>query len=267
MKILTKGMYYGAMDAEQEVNGILFSEYNYLTDRTDWHFHENPYFMYVLQGNLYDVSKKHHMTCPPGSFLLHNWQEPHFNSKVSKHARGFHIEFEKKWFEKNDINIELWEGSQLIKNPKLHHILAKLYAEFKCADAYTDISCELLVAELCENIEKEKVYLCEKHPAWLSALIEIIHFNHEPFSLTSLSEQLGIHPGHLSRAIPKYFATTLGDYIRQVKVKMAINWMLSSKKSLFDISYECGFSDQSHFSRTFKRYMGMSPKAFYQKCH
>ncbi|MEM9721724.1 MAG: helix-turn-helix transcriptional regulator [Bacteroidota bacterium] len=266
MKILTKGTYYGEMRAEQQISDILFSEYDYLEDQTDWHYHENPYFMYVLEGNLYDVNKKCKTTCPSGSFLLHNWQEAHFNSKESIHASGFHIELERSWFEKNNIDITLWEGSKLIKNPKLHHILAKLYAEFNFADVHSQLSCELLVCELCDNIEKEKIYSLEKHPSWLASFIEIIHHSNEPFNLTSLSQQLGIHAGHLSRAIPQYFDTTLGDYIRQVKVKKALEFMISTNKSLFDISYECGFSDQSHFSRTFKRYMGMTPRAFCTKC-
>ena len=266
MKILTKGTYYGAMHAEQEMNGILFSEYDYRTDCTDWHFHENPYFMYVLQGNLYDVNKKRKTTCPAGSFLLHNWQEPHFNSKETSYARGFHIEFEKSWFEEKNIDNTLWEGSKLIKNPKLHHIAAKLYTEFRTADSYSRISCELLLAELCENIDKERIYQFEKEPPWLASLIEIIHHHNQPFTLTSLAGQLGIHPGHLSRAIPYYFSTTLGDYIRQLKIKSAIELMLSSKKSLTAVSYACGFADQSHFSRTFRRYMGMTPREFQKKC-
>lgn len=265
MRVLSKGRYYGAMRAERQLNDVLFSEYNYFGDRTDWHFHENPYFMYVLQGDLYDVNKKRKTNCPSGSFLLHNWQEPHFNSKESGHARGFHIEFERSWFENNNIDVELWEGSQLIKHPKLHRILAKIYTEFKHADPYSEISCELLIAELGDNIEKEKIYQFEKKPTWLASLVAIIHEQDEPFDLKTLSAQLGIHPGHLSRAIPQYFSTTLGDYIRQVKVKKAVDLMISSRKSLSEITYECDFSDQSHFSRTFKRYMGMTPKQFYKK--
>lgn len=266
MKILTEGTYYGSMHAELKINGIIFSEYNYLIDKTDWHFHENPYFMYVLQGDLYDVNKKQKSICPSGSFLLHNWQEPHYNSKESNQAKGFHIEFDKEWFKKNNIDLNLWQGSQHIKNPKLHHVLAKLYAEFKYTDAYSQISCELLIAELCDNIEKEKIYLFENNPLWLSTLVEIVHHSKEPINLKSLSQQIGIHPGHLSRAIPKYFATTLGNYIRQVKIKQATHLMLSTKTPLFDISYQCGFADQSHFSRTFKRYMGTTPKDFQRKC-
>ena len=141
-----------------------------------------------------------------------------------------------------------------------------MFAEFRCGDTYTEISCQLLLAELCKNIENDNIYLPEHNPLWLISLIEIIHFSNGPFTLKSLSERLGIHPNHLSRAIPKYFSTTLGDYIRQVKIKKAINFMLSSKKSLLDISFECGFSDHSHFSRTFKRYIGTTPKDFYKKC-
>lgn len=266
MKILTKGNYYGVLDTEHELSGVLFSEYDYLDRRTDWHYHENPYFMYVLQGDLYDVNKKRKTTCPQGSFLLHNWQEPHFNTKESTHARGFHIEFERSWLEKNNVDVTLWEGSQLIQNPKLHHVLAKLYAEFRCGDIYSQVSCELLVTELCDNIEKERVYQTEKNPPWLKSLVEIIHHNREPFSLKSLSQQLDIHPGHLSRAIPQYFSTTLGDYIRQVRVQQAVASLLTTQHSLTTIAYDCGFSDHSHFTRTFKTYLGMTPKVFLKKC-
>jgi AraC-like DNA-binding protein len=55
------------------------------------------------------------------------------------------------------------------------------------------------------------------------------------------------HPVHLSREFPKYFDTTLGDYIRATKVQRAVALLPNPGLSLTDISLECGFADQSHF--------------------
>lgn len=75
MKILTTGQYYGAKQSEIDFTGVILSEYDYLATNTDWHEHENPYFMYVLKGNLFDINKKSKVHCEAGSFIFHNWQE------------------------------------------------------------------------------------------------------------------------------------------------------------------------------------------------
>jgi AraC-like DNA-binding protein len=265
MKILSKGEYYGSMNFEQEINGIILSEYDYFESKTEWHYHENPYLMYVLKGNLYDINQKHKTSCSTGHLLLHNWDEPHFNEKHSSDSRGFHIEFERSWFKKKQLDIGLWEGSQLIKNPKSHHLLAKIYFEFKCQDIYSNVSIELLLFQLCESIESEKILDNNDEPLWMNTLREILHENHKTLSLSYLSEVLGVHAAHLSRAIPKYLKTTLGDYVRQQKIKVAIVHLINSKLSLTEIAYAAGFSDQSHFIKVFKMYIGMTPSQFRNK--
>ncbi len=265
MKVLGKGEYYGTMQSEYKIDGIVLSEYDYLIARTDWHYHENPYLMYVLAGNLYDVNKKEKTNCSTGSLLLHNWQEPHLNAKDSSYARGFHIEFESSWFDNRKLDIKLWEGSQHIEHPKLHHLLAKLYAEFKIQDAYSQLSIETLLFQMCENIGNDPSIDNTEEPTWIHRLKEILHHDTESINLQSLSHQLGVHPGHISRAVPKYLSTTLGDYIRQLKIKKAIPLLLSPQLSYADITYDCGFADQSHFIRTFRTYLGMTPKQYRSK--
>ncbi len=265
MKTLTKGKYYGQKRQETFVNGIVLSEYDYLIPRTDWHFHENPYFMYLLQGNLYDVNKRGKTVCASGSFLLHNWEEPHFNAKESDEARGFHIEFERQWFDDNKLDIDLWEGSQLIENPVLHHLFAKLYFEFKCQDQFSNVTIELLLYQLCEKLDTKNKRTLKNEPNWINPLKELIYDSKEDLSLEYLSKELNVHTVHLSRAIPKYLGTTLGDYLRQQKIKKAIGFMMNPKLSLTDIAYKCDFFDQSHFTRTFKLYFGKTPKAYRKK--
>lgn len=265
MKILTKGKYYGSMNYEHQFDEIILSEYDYLTPKTDWHFHENPYLMYVLEGDLFDVNKRGKTNCTSGSLLLHNWQESHYNEKKSTNARGFHIEFERSWFEEKQLDISLWEGSKMLEHPNLHHLIAKLYFEFKCKDAYSNLSIELLLFQLCESIESEQIINSIDEPLWMNSLREILRQDHEKLTLSYLSTVLGVHPVHLSRAVPKYLKTTLGDYIRRQKVKKAIAFLMDAKLSLTEISYACGFSDQSHFIRLFKMYIGMTPKQYQNK--
>ncbi len=262
MKILTKGTYYGQKKLELDSKGIILSEYDYDLPSTDWHYHENPYFMYVLQGNVYDINKKRKTACVPGSFLLHNWNETHFNTKESTHARGFHIEFERKWFEQKKLDLDLWEGSGLIQDPRMHNLLGKLYFEFKCQDHYSEVSIDLLLLQLCEQTQYTQDVSNKPMPSWIPRLLDLLNNDDEDITLQSLSQKLGVHPGHISRAVPKYLKTTLGDYVRQQKVKKALSYMVDPYFSLTEISYLCGFSDQSHFTRTFKIYFHKTPKDF-----
>lgn len=265
MKISAKGEYYGTMQMEQNFNGVLVSEYDYYLPNTDWHYHENPYFMYVLQGDVMDLNKNQKRNCPSGTLIFHNWQEPHCNTKESKTARGFHIELDRKWFAERKIDLDLWEGTQIIENPRIHHLMAKLYAEFRFQDHLSEVSIEMLLFQVCENIEFSQICKNQKTPLWIDSLKEILHQENDDLSLKYLSNELGVHPGHISRAIPKYFSSTLGGYIRQQKIRKAINLMHNFSHSLQDITYKCGFADQSHFTRTFKSYLGMTPKAYRNK--
>lgn len=252
MKISTKGKYYGRLNSEVAFNGILLTKYDYHEVRTPWHYHENPYFMYVLNGNMKDCNSKVKSLCPAGSLMFNNWQEAHYGSKHSTEASGFHLEFERKWLREKGIPLNLLEGSQLIENPKLHLLFAKLYHEFLISDNYSDVSVEVLLLQICEALSNLKEFNAQKNPNWVGDLKELLHYDTSTLSLDYLSNELNVHPVHISRAASKHLSMSLGEYIRQHKVKKAIPLLLNSKNSLTEIAYETGFSDQSHFNRVFK---------------
>lgn len=262
MKILTKGKYYGSRNLEKSFNGVLLSHYTYTGDRTDWHYHENPYFMYVLHGNMMDCNAKVKTLCPSGSLMFNNWQEAHFGSKHSVEASGFHLEFEKHWLEKNGISRDFLEGSQLIQNPKIHLLFAKLYVEFVLSDHYSEVSVEVLLLQICEALCNLKETNPGETPPWVHGLKELLHYDTADLSLQYLSEQLGVHPVHISRAAPRYLTMSLGEYIRQGKIKKAIPLLLAANSSLTEIAYQLGFSDQSHFNRVFKSYLHTNPSLY-----
>ncbi len=262
MRVLSKGEYYGNQNREISFGGVLLSKYTYTKASTDWHYHENPYFMYVLDGNMKDCNRKSETLCPSGSLMFNNWQEPHYGSKHSKNASGFHLEFEKKWLEKNNVSLRIWEGSQRIQNPHLHFLFAQLYSEFMLSDSFSGVSVEVLLVQICDALSELKRMDSLRKPEWIDHLKEILHYETDPLSLDYLSKKLNVHPVHISRAVPKYFSMGLSAYIRQEKLKKSIPLLLDSSKTLTQIGYQLGFSDQSHFNRVFKANFKMNPGQF-----
>lgn len=267
MKISTKGKYYGNLDSEMSFEGILLTKYDYNGVQTPWHYHENPYFMFVLHGNMIDTNKKKETLLTPGGLMFTNWQEIHKGSKHSNKAGGFHLELEKDWFQRHDIPSTDIEGSLHLENPLITCLMNKVYLETKINDLHSQSSIELLILDIFNKMKKSQLSFDLKKPGWAKKLRELILDAEANYSLAHLSQELNIHPVHLSREFHKYFGSTLGQYIRQLKLNKAIILMSTKQFTMTEISYRCGFSDQSHFSRTFKSYMGITPREFCKKCH
>ncbi len=125
---------------------------------------------------------------------------------------------------------------------------------------------EGLLIEVYQKIIKTKPN--KKTPDWVSNLKEIIQDQIDTnlaLNLTEISSELNVNPSYVSREFSKYFEDlSFGDYIRKMRVEKAIQLLHSSHYSLTEIAFLTGFSDQSHFTRIFKKHTGENP-SFYRK--
>ena len=87
----------------------------------------------------------------------------------------------------------------------------------------------------------------------------------EQISLAEIAEFIQIHPVHLAQTFRRFRHTTIGNYLRELRLQNAQKELLETKKSLSEIAMDNGFSDQSHLSRLFKQKTGVSPKEYRQK--
>lgn len=67
---------------------------------------------------------------------------------------------------------------------------------------------------------------------------------------------------HFSRTFRKATGTGPHRYLLQARIDRVKALLASGNRSLAAIADETGFSDQSHMSKVFKRFTGVSPKAF-----
>lgn len=106
----------------------------------------------------------------------------------------------------------------------------------------------------------------KKVPHWAKELKEIIQDQIDTnlnLNLKGISETLQVHPAYLSREFSKYFDDlSFGDYIRKLRIDKAVQLLSTTTHSLTEIAYLTGFSDQSHFTRIFRKVTGKSPSAY-----
>jgi AraC-like DNA-binding protein len=106
----------------------------------------------------------------------------------------------------------------------------------------------------------------KKIPAWARELKEIIQDQIDTkltLSLKEVSQSLNVHPAYLSREFSKYFDDlSFGDYIRKLRIEKSMQLLNDPRYSLAEIAYLAGFSDQSHFTRIFKKHTGKNPSSF-----
>lgn len=97
----------------------------------------------------------------------------------------------------------------------------------------------------------------------MSAAIEHIHKHYdEPLRLAALAEIAGMSIYQFDQRIRSLFRVTAGQYLVKVRIDAACARLTNSHDPIANIALDCGYSDQSAFSRQFKQAVGMSPLAY-----
>lgn len=140
------------------------------------------------------------------------------------------------------------------------------WAKYLQNEKHTQQPFENLLLDVFNKFIKKQRGSKKKTPAWAQEMKEIIQDQIDTnltLSLKEISKGLNVHPSYLSREFSKYFEDlSFGEYIRKLRIEKAIQLMLSSDYSLTEIAYLTGFSDQSHFTRIFKKHTGKNPSVY-----
>ena len=142
------------------------------------------------------------------------------------------------------------------------------WAKYHQKERHTQNPVEHLLIEVFEKYLKQQKSV-KKIPGWAKELKEIIQDQIDTnITLKQLSKNLDINPAYLSREFSKYFDDlSFGEYIRKLRIEKAIEYLHIPGYSLTKIAYLTGFSDQSHFTRIFKKHTGQNPSAYRKNLH
>ena len=94
-------------------------------------------------------------------------------------------------------------------------------------------------------------------------IVEAINYMQENLN-TEISRDLVaeiacLSPSHFSRVIKQTFGQSFTDLLSKFRVDKAKEMLLHTDKSLIQIAYDCGFNDQSYFTKVFQKYASQTP--------
>ncbi len=81
-------------------------------------------------------------------------------------------------------------------------------------------------------------------------------------AVRELAACVHLSASHFAACFKKTYRTTPMEFHRRLRLRHAQHLLLHSPREIAGISQECGFSDQAHLTRAFKRAFGVAPRAF-----
>lgn len=80
-----------------------------------------------------------------------------------------------------------------------------------------------------------------------------------PIAITDLATRANLSASQLQREFRRLFGMSPGDYILRVRLLMARRQLEETSRPVGQIALDCGFYDQSHFTRAFRSATGLRP--------
>lgn len=136
---------------------------------------------------------------------------------------------------------------------KIKYVLKRLFEKllvgecgyFKVLSSFFDIM------EICTyNLDPTRIELVKR-------LIDQ-NFTSAGFSIEQLCSDVGISHAHLLRLFKNAYGTTIIKYIINRRIELACELLKTTDLSVSSVGLSCGFLDEMHFMKTFKKVVGVS---------
>lgn len=83
------------------------------------------------------------------------------------------------------------------------------------------------------------------------------------FDVEEEAEQIHFSRDYLSRVFKKEMGMTVGEYLLKIRMEKARSLLsVPGRYKIYEVCEMVGYNDKVHFSKTFKRYFGISPKEY-----
>lgn len=97
----------------------------------------------------------------------------------------------------------------------------------------------------------------------IKKIIDYIHSHyHEKISNHTIAQEFNFSPSHLGRVFKKCTSHSIHNYILQHRIQIAKELLITTEMSIGEIAEKVGYNDIYHFSKIFKKTVGITPSQY-----
>jgi AraC family transcriptional regulator len=224
------------------------------------HAHEYGCLVFVVDGTFRERCEAAQRDGVPGMVIGRPEGEPHSNRFGRGGGRCLNVELPPQWVARVRDCTRVFDTSAAFTGGAFPLLGRRLIGELAHADEVSPLAVESLVLGVftdgarCGSL---------RPPRWVLRAKEVIHDRlASRLTLEDIAGEVGVHRVHLAETFRRHFGQSVAAYLRQARIDSACRALTGSDASLAEIALMNGFADQSHFGRTFKRLMRMTPAAY-----
>ncbi len=121
----------------------------------------------------------------------------------------------------------------------------------------------LAIADLADEAAALRAPVVSAADARIAALIERLAGDEDrAWSMPALARAAGVGETALRAGFRELTGTTPRAYLERRRLERAAHRLVESDRGIADIADEAGYADPYHFSRAFRRVLGVSPRGF-----
>ena len=243
-------------------------EHKGYTAMTKQHLHEVLEIYYLKQGEIAYFANDTVYTVKEGNIIIIPPAVIHKTINSNAMPRHRMLLYLQRSFlqEMRSAGFPLWDSVSILHTTnyeRINQIFSDLLAEYEhaCDPTMLKALCSELVVLLHRKTELKQSVVSES--AQSKQISQIITYINQEYAAELTLEQLAskffLSPGHLSRIFKRCIGLTFSDYLREYRIKKAIELMADSKMNITEIALTVGFNSTNHFCKTFKALIKETP--------
>ena len=222
------------------------------------HKHEPGQICFVLEGEYKERTGGIDHQFYPGALQFHlpdEWHSNIFSSDSDVLTLLISIDPD-RW-------IDIAESRPVASAGILRYCAREIRRELRRFDEASRAALEGWAMLSLSTLARRHDEIDKNEPAWVTeAAVIVERRSAEPISLTTIAAAVGVHRATLAAAFRRFRRSSVGESIRNERVRHVMHALAFTKAPLCEIAIRCGFHDQALMGRKFRKAIGISPGAY-----